>query len=573
MNPRRPRSGEASSPGWRWPRLLLAAAVLLSIAVSVVTLRFGFVYDDRPQILENPAVQSRQFQTSFFTRHLWAEQTPGWKGNFYRPLFLLWLQANYRAFGDNAFWWHAGTIAVHALATLLVFLFARRLLREETLAAVAALLFAVLPTHVEAVAWISGVDESLACVLFLAALLCWMEAREPGERQLLWLGLAMGSFAAAALMKENAIVLPAVVIAFEGMLGAGWSAGLRRSLPFWLVACGYLAARVSALSGIANPDVIWPLRSVLLTLPSMLWFYALRVVWPFGCSTFYDLHLVSSLSLAGFVVPLLQVTGLAGMAVVVGRASRLAGFLLLGFGSSLAPFLAATYVLRDFELVHDRYLYTPSVFLVVLAALGLGSLAEGRRRWIVSAVTAGVVALFSLGSVLAALPWKDGITLFSHAVTRAPHNPLARMRLAEQLIWLGSAKDALPLYEQAVALDPRSFNATVALASTHLLLGQFQKAEDLLQHAKELDTGPTPHGTLYYLLGMTENRMGKYSEAERALRTAVSIRPGFSQYHYELAVALKEQGKIAEARAALLSELSIFPASQAARQLLQQIGP
>lgn len=564
-------SGPAAAPFTRSTWLWAGGAVLLAMLVYLLTLGFGFVYDDIPQILQNPTVQAHSFQTEFFTGHVWQHVFPHWTGNYYRPLFLLWMQSNYLLFGARPGWWHLECLVIHGLVTLLVFLLGRRLLAADRPAFLAAALFAVLPAHAEVVAWISGADESMACLLLLASLLCWLRAREQAQHSLSWQTAALTVFAAAVFMKENAIVLPGILFLYEWSLGDGARAGLRRCLPFCGIAAGYLAARLFALHGMASfVDAIAP-RDVLLTFPQVFWFYFVRMVWPFGTSLFYDLHAQSSVTFYGFFIPLLQCVAICGIAIVVSRASRLAAFLLGGTLLLLLPMFAGMFIFPKDELVHDRYVYVPSVLLLIVLAAGLARLATRWPKWLPAGVGAVVLALFSLSTISAAYPWRDTVQLFRHATQMAPHNPRPRLFLADELAKRRASAEAVELYKQVLAMEPGSVYALLGMGAAEFDLGHFAESERVLQQA-EAAPATRNTSTVYYMLGMTENRMQKYADAERHLRRAIALHPYFSRYHYELAVALKGQGKLDEARGALRTELEIFPESPGARELLQQMG-
>lgn len=552
--------------------LWAGAAVLLSVLVYAPTLRYGFVYDDVPQILQNPAVQAHSFQPEFFTGHVWQHLFPDWKGIYYRPLFLLWLQGNYLLFGTAAVWWHAECIAIHALATLLVFLLAQHLGADHRQAFVAAAIFAVLPVHAEVVSWISGADESLACVLLLSAFLGWLRSRTDSRHSLYWYMAAVSAFLAAALMKENAIVLPAIVFVYEWRLGGGARTAFRRCLPFVAAAAAYLVARLHALGGMANVDQGGSAVAALLTLPLLGWFYFVRLVLPFGTSLFYEVQRITTPTFHGFLIPLLQCVAILGIAIVAGRASRKASFLLAGIAFLLLPMVAAISVFPDHELVHDRYVYIPSTLFAILVAAGLQRAARLLPRWITLAVATAALALLSLGTLNAAFPWRDTLELFRHASQAAPRNPRARLFFADELVKRGSPAAALPLYQEVLSAEPDSMNAMVGMAGAHFDLGEFGEAERIYKDAERATPPGHPSSTVHYFLGITENRMGKYAEAEQHLHQAISIHPGFSRYHYELAVALKGQGKLAEAREALRQELSIYPASPGAKELLREMG-
>src|SRR5215211_7496217 len=70
-------------------------AIILALALTSLayagTLGYQFVYDDRAQIVENSFVQSWANAPEFFTEHVWQRVYPNRPGNYYRPIFLIWL--------------------------------------------------------------------------------------------------------------------------------------------------------------------------------------------------------------------------------------------------------------------------------------------------------------------------------------------------------------------------------------------------------------------------------------------------------------------------------------------------
>ena len=91
---------------------------------------FQFVYDDQTIILYNPAVHSWRYLPQYFTRHFWAGVHPEGAGNYYRPVYLLWLRMNDMAFGNHAWGWHLGTILLHLAVTVLVYFLASAIFRD-----------------------------------------------------------------------------------------------------------------------------------------------------------------------------------------------------------------------------------------------------------------------------------------------------------------------------------------------------------------------------------------------------------------------------------------------------------
>ena len=120
-----------------------------------------------------------------FVEHVWS-QFSGQPGNYYRPLFEFWLVINYSLFGLNPAWWHASTVAVHLLVVLMVYLLARRVTGDRLTAAIATVIYGLHPTHIETVAWVSGVTEPLLAVFVIGSFLSYARSRDAGTARAWW---------------------------------------------------------------------------------------------------------------------------------------------------------------------------------------------------------------------------------------------------------------------------------------------------------------------------------------------------------------------------------------------------
>src|ERR1051325_4394008 len=140
--------------GLSWPHLLLVAAVTL-IAFAPV-LQNGFTnWDDPPSLLYNP-----NYRGLSWPHLLWMFTT--FQNSLYRPLTWMTLGADYLVWGMNPARYHLSALLFHAANAVLFYFVALKLLSTTTAgernaltvaAATAALLFAVHPLQVEAVAW------------------------------------------------------------------------------------------------------------------------------------------------------------------------------------------------------------------------------------------------------------------------------------------------------------------------------------------------------------------------------------------------------------------------------------
>jgi len=296
----------------RWPAAIL---LLVTFLVYIPTLRFQFVYDDMHQVVGNSYIQSWTYLPDYFTKHVWS-QSESYNVRYYRPLFLVWLRLNHALFGLEPAYWHLATVAAHALATLLVYVLVRSLLCEWTTALLAALFFGLHPVHVEVAAWVSAASEALLAAALLGSLI-WYGSRERGR---LRTAGSLALYAVALLLKETAIVFPALILCFTCLFPAGETAhhkrargAFRQTLPFLLLAVTYLIVRWTVLQGIVKSTTPLGLGSILLTIPSVLLLYGRLLLWPTGLSPFYNVPLVQQPGMANFLLPLLAVVAAAGL--------------------------------------------------------------------------------------------------------------------------------------------------------------------------------------------------------------------------------------------------------------------
>src|SRR2546423_10680564 len=81
-------------------RAIVSIVLAATFAAYIGTIGYQFVvYDDQDQIVKNPLIQSWSYAPRYFTEHVWSHIYPNGAGNYYRPVFLLWLLINQTLFG------------------------------------------------------------------------------------------------------------------------------------------------------------------------------------------------------------------------------------------------------------------------------------------------------------------------------------------------------------------------------------------------------------------------------------------------------------------------------------------
>jgi Flp pilus assembly protein TadD len=570
--------------------LALAAVLTATFIAYAATLGFGFVSDDRFQVVGNPFIAFWRFVPQYFASHVWSYRYPHLLSNYYRPLFLLWLRLNEVLWGARAWGWHLTSVAAHLVVTWLVYRLGWRLAQEKRVAAAGALVFGLYPVHIEAVAYVSGVAEPLSAAFVLAAFLAWMHSRGPAPSRR-WLGASLALFAAALLSKESGLMLPAFIAVFAWIYAAadggevGLSKRLRAALvamaPFLGLTLAYLPLRMWALRGFAHTVTPLAPSTAFLTIPSIVLFYLRLLIWPVGLSSYYDTPYVSGPAFWSFWLPLVVIV--AALAALVSwyrwtrqrsrGESRVLAFASLWMGLAVLPVLNFR-LLPEGEIAHDRYLYLASVGFSILVALAwrqVGRRVVGDLVWRGAWVSALGVALAALLAVLTmrqSLYWSDALSLNYRAHAIAPQNVAATTSLAAAAAERGMVPAAMVLYEQALKTHPGFWRANVNLAYLYYGQGNYPEAVRYFERGAAAD--PTD-GDQFLYLGLALMRLNRLAEAERAIRTALLVHPGGRGYHLGLGLVLKQAGKLAEARQEFEAAIKADPEDAQARALLYEV--
>jgi hypothetical protein len=552
--------------------LLVVLALVLAAVSYINTLGFAFVYDDLPQLVSNPRVHSWEHAPRLFVEQVWNQSLLQGTGNYYRPIFELWLLIQYSLFGLHPWAYHLVNVLLHMAVVGLAYLLFRRLTGDRLTASMGTVIFAVHPTHIESVAWISGVTDPLCALFVLGSFLAYMRARDAGSStgdRIAWQVAALALYALAMMSKETAIVVPALLVAYEWLLARqdSLAARVRRVTPFVVITGAYLLVRHWVLFGFMHPEA-YSLKSILLTLPRVLWFYTHQLVWPVGLSVFYDTPFVDRPGLWDFYLP---IVGVAVLAVAVGwlaKQSRPAAFGAGWMLAMLAPAIVGMYVFIPEELVHDRYLYLPSIGFALMAAVALRRLSS--KGELFGGPRLPVAATLALGGILAAgtaaqnIYWTNDLLLYAHGMSVAPRNIDAINLLANEMFKRKNPNSALALYHHSLEIKPNQWRTHFALGITLYELSDYPQA------TKELEAGISlapKNSEQYIFLGLSQLSLSNYARAEQEFRRAKQLNPRRPGLNHFLATALLKQGKVEEAKDALRAEVSLTQDRSAAEEL------
>jgi len=564
---------------------LVVSILAVTFLAFSATFRFQFVHDDRTLILQNPFLLSWRFFLHYFQAGIWPTQSAHATDNAYRPMVLIWFRLNELLFGLAPVGWHVTTVIAHVSATYCVYALARRILQEWQAAMVSALVFGLHPVHIEAVAWVSGVPESLLVAFLIPAYLCCLRSCESKAHRVTWLGVSLIFYILAMLSKETALVLPLIVFvsvwldfpcAFE-VGGDGWMPKLRQAaksvLPFTVVTVAYLVARTLALRGFSHPysQITW--LTVVLTWPSLLLFYARLLLWPVGLSPFYGLAYVIHPTLLNTVLPALILLVAAWGLRTWACHSRPVALAIPWLIFPLLPVLNVQ-VFGNGNFAHNRYLYLPSVGFAMLVAVAIRKIRFGRPIFgaIPSSqplICLGLALLLALAIQVEDRYYASDAAFYSFAYSRlGSPDPVIGMDYANTLAEQGDSGRAAEIYRGLIQAHPDMWDAYFNLGYMYYQLGELDSAVQYLSRAAAGD--PANAGAVFYL-GLADLKLNRVDEAEANLRRAIVLAPTTPNYHFALGMVLKVKGDGPGAMAEFTKELQLNPEHQAAAQQAAEI--
>lgn len=532
-------------------RKAVAAASLLSALVTFIiylpSIGNGFVsWDDPKYIYENQWIQNLDltFLKEAFTEVYFAN---------WHPLTMISYAIDYALWGLNPLGYHLENNILHAVNTALVAVLSVRLITiARPLSApgafaagfVPALLFGIHPLHVESVAWVSERKDVLCALFFMASILFYLRYAQKGKA--LCYALSLLAFAFAIMSKSMAVTLPAVLLLLDfyplrrlsglkGILKA-----VAEKLPFFAI-CAFAAAMAlySQTSAMASLESI-PVDIRFISALRSYAFYLEKLFVPIALAPFYPFPAEFDPFAADYLV---TYAVLAGISLICLAALRYRMFIVawLYFLGTLVPVIGLVQV--GMQAAADRYMYLPSLSLLVLLGAGAALIIEKNSKPLL-AFFLGFISVATVGLSYATVTqtaiWKDSLTLWDHELGLYPDAYIPLMNRGVALVKMGEHDRGMKDLDRAVSLAPTSRNALYNRSLALKSLGRYREALDDLNAAINI----RPDADTYNNRGNVLKRLGDHAGAVEDYRKSLELDPGNGATYFNLALALEANGDI-----------------------------
>lgn len=563
---------------------------LLAFAVVVCysgTLHHSWHFDDIPNIVLNDNIHLEKLSWTNIVKSVGHPRT----GKLSRPVSRVTFALNYYFSGLNPFAYHIVNIAIHIICTIFVYIvflqtlqvcknfndgFSLAFFKPSDIALLAAFLWSLHPIQTQSITYIVQRMASMSAMFYLIALSCYLQFRLSAERRkriffLFFCGL---SWVAGILSKENAILLPLALVAYEVVFFRTSIVKYKKYyflvffcflmlsvLFFWLLRGGI----VEYLSLLYIPRT-FDMWERLITEPIILVRYLFLLFCPLADFLSLESPIVASKGLLSPPITLaanLFVIGLLSWSVVYIRKKPLLAFAILFY--FINHLLESTFIGLELYFEHRNYL--PSVFLYFVVSYYLLKICsyykETGKKFLYSLIVFAItMILVSEGNAVYVRNdvWKDQFTLLGDSIEKSPLNIRPYISLAANYITkkdpdkarqlLSKAED---LYETYPEMYQKNFVSLLyynaAILERHLL--NYDKALKLLY--RSLNLYETRKETQFYM-GLLFFLKGDFENAEIALLNTINLNGNksniyelygrilFAQQKYEQAIAVFQEG-------------------------------
>ena len=548
-----------------------------------------FVHDDVVFIQNNPKIGNLQNLAGIFLKPTVSLDAPEVINAYYRPLLEVFYRIEFRLFNLRPAGYHFINVVIHILNSILVYRLID-LFVSRRVGFIAAIAFLVHPVQSEAVACVAGISNLLYALFFLAGFLFYLLSKKGEEREwFIFYILSLAAFSAGLLAKEQTIVFPLVIAAYEICFRRDQS-GKKNALTgqllklsgFFFLGIGYLTWRQALLPHAHLLSVLQYKSELFLRLwavPKTLLIYLKLLIVPF------DLHYYRSLDVlepAGvfWIVLLFLVT------VVIVLIRRLpedrrpvASFALCWVFITLLPTLNILPLIIEYShiMTAEHFLYLPVMGFFLFCGVMLSD---------INVAAYAIIFLFWAGTtVYQNTFWRGEIPLFERTLKFEPQLGRVHVLLAKAYYLNHQYKKAAQEFETSLQIMQRYLEKArpeeaknfyrgfikgihFDLAHCYEALGLWERA--IAEYKEALKLGPH-EGTIYNNLGSVYLQIGDVTQAQMDFEKAIQLDSRDVMSRNNLAICYIQEGRKEEARDLLKGILAVSPHFPAAEHNLNRL--
>ena len=516
--------------------------------------------------LDDPA---NVYDNTFLTHFSWANLAYFWRATYeflYIPLtYNLWgvaakisqlIHADGASLDPRIF--HGLNLLVHLAATAVLYRILYELLADKWGAAGGALLFAVHPVQVEAVAWVTGFKDVLSgfwCLLSLWLYLLYSREEAGARKRRLLYAAAALVYLFAALSKPTAVILFLLVgIVGRLLLKKSHRQLFLELLPWVALTLPVVLVTISAQNG--NEVLFIPSYwQRLLVAGDAVSFYLCKLFLPISLT--FDYGRTPQYVLGhdwGYLAGIFPYVALLLLGLRYRRPQLHAGVGLFLF--PLLPVLGfIPFNFQNISTVADRYLYLAMVGPAFLLAWGVS---HYRNKIAGSIVMVGLVVLV-LRTAYVLPQWENSDSFYAQGFAANLRSWTSLLNIGIKNVSQGKLESALVDFQRVLVIKPDLPAAYFAMGIVYEKMGDQAAAIPAYQRAVALDP---KYDEAFDKLGLISYESGKKAEAIEYFKKAVAIAPGSkraARFYADMGMTYAESGDFDSAVGVFRKALALNP--------------
>ena len=381
-------------------RHLVAIAVIAGVAWIAYSNTFSvpFVFDDRPNIVENPNVQIKVFNWDQLERLI---------KNTYRETIRVFsyftLAVNYYFGGFDVFGYHLVNFGIHVAAGIFLYAFLLLTFNLPSLkerygpisykvAVFASLIFISHPIQTQSVTYIVQRMASMGGMFYLLSFVLYVKGRLSSRSpRLLFFGGAVFTYLVGVFSKENVAILPLFVALYEFYFFQNFDLGPKGKKMLYRIVLGVLLLGVlgAVLWGRRYIDVTvegyqyrtFTMSERVLTQFRVVLYYVTLLVYPHPSRLNLDYDFSISKTLSDpptTLLSLLIIAALIGYSVWTAKKRPVVSFFILWYFGNLVIESS----IFPLEMVFEHRLYLPVVGpFVLFSLLTVRAIERLKEKW------------------------------------------------------------------------------------------------------------------------------------------------------------------------------------------------
>lgn len=465
----------------------------------------------------------------------------------YRPTAIIFYFLDYAFFGLHPAGYHVHNVLWHVMNCILVYLIIYYMTFNAGQALMVALLFAVHPTHSEAVSVISYRNDLIVAFYLLMSFLLYVRFRKTGNQPKFYLASLL-FFCLGVFAKEYAVVFPMILVVYDEMFYNRSIKEFKMYLPFFVVVGFYLWIYKflipNGVFGHANSPI-----TLINHLTNVGWINALYIrdiflpwyakVWPPQTMPAFVFSPEITMLVAGLVV-----LAYFYLFVYFFWRSKLTAFFL--FWSALFWLPVSDLVVKP-SPISQRFYYLPSLGLLFVVAMGLMWIVEKMKSVKILPSFKGVFCSSIIGMCLVFCVyfnslWKSDFIIASYWTDSFPPSVKSLSILGTSYVAAHDYVRAKECLLKAYSMKPDDFDTLIMLSK----VTQDNPPESRKYLAQLVDIYSQNY-FVFYSIGESYFTEKNYAEAMRWFQKTLQLRKERNVYGMTILSAVYS-GKFLEAK-------------------------